>query len=69
MAIQDEMYKMIVKEINQAKEDGKLNDLDVEKVKQVAKMLTDLSTDRSEAERLIKQYISNIKNICEQKHN
>ncbi|WOC51863.1 hypothetical protein BPO_1216 [Bergeyella porcorum] len=64
MAIQDEMYKMIVKEINQAKEDGKLDDLDVEKVKQVAKMLTDLSTDKNEAEQLVNQYIANIKNIC-----
>lgn len=64
MAIQDEMYKMIEKEINQMESDDKLQKLDAEKVKQVAKMLTGLSTDKSEAEQLVNQYIANIKNIC-----
>ena len=64
MAIQDEMYKMIEKEINQMVSDNKVQKLDTEKVKQVAKMLTGLSTDKAEAEQLVKQYIVNIKNIC-----
>lgn len=64
MAIQDEMYKMIEKEINQMVSDNKVQELDTEKVKQVAKMLTGLSTDKAEAEQLVKQYIVNIKNIC-----
>lgn len=64
MAIQDEMYKMIEKEINQMVSDNKVQKLDIEKVKQVAKMLTGLSTDKAEAEQLVKHYIVNIKNIC-----
>ena len=64
MAIQDEMYKMIEKEINQMVSDNKVQKLDTEKVKQVAKMLTGLYTDKAEAEQLVKQYIVNIKNIC-----
>ena len=44
--------------------DNKVQKLDTEKVKQVAKMLTGLSTDKAEAEQLVKQYIVNIKNIC-----
>ncbi|MCT7904719.1 Uncharacterised protein [Candidatus Ornithobacterium hominis] len=64
MAIQDEMYKMIEKEINQMASDDKLQKLDPEKVKQVAKMLTSLSTEKAEAEQLVSQYIANIKNIC-----
>ena len=64
MAIQDEMYKMIEKEINQMVSDNKVQKLDTEKEKQVAKMLTGLSTDKAEAEQLVKQYIVNIKNIC-----
>ena len=64
MAIQDEMYKMIEKEINQMVSDNKVQKLDTEKVKQVAKMLTGLSTDKAEAEQLVKQYSVNIKNIC-----
>ena len=63
MAIKDEMYKMIEKEINQMVSDNKVQKLDTEKVKQVAKMLTGLSTDKAEAEQLVKQYIVNIKNI------
>ena len=64
MAIQDEMYKMIEKEINQMVSDNKVQKLDTEKVQQVAKMLTGLSTDKAEAEQLVKQYIVNIKGIC-----
>lgn len=66
MAIQDEMYKLIEKEINQTIETGKeirtVNN--IEKAKEVAKMLTSLSTDTSDADSLTNQYIANIKNIC-----
>lgn len=65
MAIQDEMYKMIEKEINQALKDGSGRAIvDETKAKKVAKMLTDLCTDKSEAESLLNQYMANIKNIC-----
>lgn len=65
MAIQDEMYKAIENEINRIVESGKVKaDFDANKVKEVAKMLTSLSTDNAEAETLTNQYIANIKNIC-----
>lgn len=65
MAIQDEMYKLIEKEINQTLEAGKeIRTVDIEKAKEVAKMLTSLSTDTSDADTLTNQYIANIKNIC-----
>lgn len=65
MAIQDEMYKAIEKEINQTVEAGteKIT-VNFEKVKEVAKMLTDLSTNVGDADTLTNQYIANIKNIC-----
>ena len=61
MAIQDEMYKAIEKEIDQTVESG------TEKVSvnfEKAKMLTDLSTSVGDADALTNQYIANIKNIC-----
>lgn len=65
MAIQDEMYKLIEKEINQTIETGKeIRTVNIEKAKEVAKMLTSLSTDASDADTLTNQYIANIKNIC-----
>lgn len=65
MAIQDEMYKLIEKEINQTMETGKeIRTVNIEKAKEVAKMLTSLSTDASDADTLTNQYIANIKNIC-----
>ena len=65
MAIQDEMYKLIEKEINDTTEQGKeKRTVDINKAKEVAKMLTGLSTDKNEAETLVNQYIANIKNIC-----
>lgn len=65
MAIQDEMYKLIEKEINQTIETGKeIRTVNIEKAKEVAKMLTSLSTDTSDADTLTNQYIANIKNIC-----
>lgn len=65
MAIKDEMYKMIVQEIDDSIQLEKFNmSLDQDKVKAVAKMLTGLSVDRSDANMLIHQYIAQIKNIC-----
>lgn len=65
MAIQDEMYKKIVKEVNETIKTGKEKRLvDVDKAKQVAKMLSELSMDPREAETLVNQYIAGIKNIC-----
>lgn len=65
MAIQDEMFKLIEQEINQTIEAGKERVLvNNEKAKQVARMLTSLSTDVADAESLTNQYIANIKNIC-----
>ena len=65
MAIQDEMYKLIEKEINQTIEARKeIRTVKIERAKEVAKMLTSLSTDTSDADTLINQYIANIKNIC-----
>ncbi len=68
MAIQDEMYKMIQQEIDLAvKEEREKVLVDIDKAKQVAKMLTQLSVEKSEAESLVNQYMANIKNICNSK--
>lgn len=65
MNIQDEMYKMIEKEINLVVEEGREKVIvDYDKAKLVAKMLTELSVDKAEADNLVNQYIANIKNIC-----
>ncbi len=65
MAIQDEMYKLIVEELNSTVEAGKEKVLvDTKKAKEVAKMLTSLCTDRGDASTLVNQYISQIKIIC-----
>ena len=65
MAIQDEMYKAIEKEINQTVESGAEKvTINFEKAKEVAKILTDLSTSVGDADALTNQYIANIKNIC-----
>lgn len=65
MAIQDEMYKLIEQEINQTVEAGKEKVIvDYEKAKNVAQMLTDLSTDINDADSLTNQYIAQIKIIC-----
>ena len=65
MAIQDEMYKMIQQEIDLVvKEEREKVLVDIEKAKLVAKMLTELSVDKSEADSLVNQYMANIKNIC-----
>ena len=61
MAIQDEMYKAIEKEINQTINSGMEKvTVNFEKAKEVAKMLTNLSTDAGEADALTSQYIANI---------
>ena len=65
MNIQDEMYKMIEKEINLVVEEGREKVIvHYDKAKLVAKMLTELSVDKAEADNLVNQYIANIKNIC-----
>ena len=65
MAIQDEMYKLIEKEIDFTLKAGKeVRTVDILKAKEVAKMLSGLSTDPNEADNLVSQYIANIKNIC-----
>ncbi len=65
MAIQDEMYKAIEQEIDETIESGNEKiTVDFNKAKEVAKMLTDLSTDSGDADALTNQYIANIKNIC-----
>ena len=65
MAIQDEMYKMIVQEINETISLGREKRIvDVEKAKLVAKMLSELSMDVRDADTLVNQYVAGIKNIC-----
>ncbi len=60
MAIQDEMYKAIEKEIDQTVESGTEKvSVNFEKAKEVAKMLTDLSTSVGDADALTNQYITN----------
>ena len=66
MAIQDEMYKAIVKEIDKTvAEDKQKVIVNYDKAKEVAKMLTELSTGPGEADTLTNQYIARIKNICQ----
>ena len=70
MAIQDEMYKLIVDELNKTVDAKKEKVLvDIKKAKEVAKLLTSLSTDRAEASSLVNQYIAQIKIICNSKQN
>ncbi len=65
MAIQDEMYKKIEQEIDLAVKEGRGKVLvDIDKAKLVAKMLTELSVEKTEADSLVNQYMANIKNIC-----
>lgn len=65
MAIQDEMYKEIEKEISLVIKEGREKVIvNNEKAKMVAKMLTELSTDKTEPESLLNQYMAGIKNIC-----
>jgi hypothetical protein len=67
MAIKDEMYKMIVQEIDESVKLEKFNlSLDQKKVKEVAKMLTELSVSPQTSSTLVNQYMAQIKNICNQ---
>ncbi|MFD2744163.1 hypothetical protein [Sphingobacterium populi] len=65
MAIQDEIYKLIEKEIDETLEKGKeKKGVDIRKAKEVSRMLASLSTDKNDSENLVNQYIANIKSIC-----
>ena len=65
MAIQDEMYKEIEKEISLVIKEGREKVIvNIQKAKMVAKMLAELSTDKTEPESLLNQYMAGIKNIC-----
>ena len=65
MAIQDEMYRMIVQEIDETISLGREKRIvDIEKTKLVAKMLSELSMDVRDADTLVNQYVAGIKNIC-----
>ena len=65
MAIQDEMYTMIEQEIELVVKEGREKVLvDIDRAKLVAKMLTELSVEKTEADSLVNQYMANIKNIC-----
>lgn len=65
MAIQDEMYKKIEQEIDYLIDTDKFNLVGKEdKVKNVARMLTELSVNPQDADNLVNQYIAQIKNIC-----
>ena len=66
MAIQDEMYKMIIEEIDKTVSEGREKVIvDFEKAKLVAKSLTDLCVQTKHEEgSLADDYVVNIKNIC-----
>ena len=65
MAIQDEMYKAIEQEIDKTIAEGREKVIvKYERAKEVAKMLTELSTDKRGADTLTNQYIARIRNIC-----
>jgi hypothetical protein len=69
MAIQDKMYEQIEQEINRTVETGnQVRYVDYDRAKEVARMLTNLSTDTRDADSLTNQYIANIKNICKSKN-
>lgn len=65
MSIQEEMYKAIETEIDKTVEAGKEKVIvNNDKAKKVARMLTELSVSKSDADSLVNDYISRIKNIC-----
>ena len=65
MSIQEEMYKAIETEINKTIDAGKGKVIvNNDKAKKVARMLTELSVNKSDADSLVNDYISRIKNIC-----
>ena len=65
MSIQEEMFKAIEAEIDKTVEAGKEKVIvNNDKAKKVARMLTELSVNKSDADSLVNDYISRIKNIC-----
>lgn len=65
MAIQDEMFKAIEKEIDNTIDSGKGKiAVDHDRAKDAAKLLTNLSISSGDADTLTNQYIAMIKNIC-----
>ena len=65
MAIQDEMYIAIEQEIDKTIAEGREKVIvKYDRAKEVAKMLTELSTDKRDADTLTNQYIARIRNIC-----
>lgn len=65
MSIQEEMFKAIETEINKTVDAGKEKVIvNNDKAKKVARMLTELSVSKSDADSLVNDYISRIKNIC-----
>ena len=65
MSIQEEMYKAIETEIDKTVEAGKEKVIvNNDRAKKVARMLTELSVSKTDADSLVNEYISKIKNIC-----
>ena len=65
MSIQEEMYKAIETEIDKTVAAGKEKVIvNNDKAKKVARMLTELSVSKADADSLVNQYIANIKNLC-----
>ncbi len=65
MSIQEEMYKAIETEIDKTVMAGKEKVIvNNDRAKKVARMLTELSVSKSDADSLVNDYISRIKNIC-----
>ena len=59
------MFKLIEEEIEQTLDAGKEKvAVNRDKAKEVARLLTSLSTERAEAQNLVNQYIAQIKIIC-----
>lgn len=65
MAISDIMYSMIEQEIDKTfAQEREKRIVDKDKAKKVAKMLSELATDRKEEDALVQLYIKNIKLLC-----
>ena len=65
MSIQEEMYKAIETEIDKTVMAGKEKVIvNNDRAKKVARMLTELSVSKTDADLLVNEYISKIKNIC-----
>lgn len=65
MSIQEEMFKAIEVEIDRTVKEGKEKVIvNNDRAKKVARMLTELSVSRTDADSLVNEYISKIKNIC-----